>query len=122
MTHVSDLSLEMNSFVWTLTNGVCPISSDTVHIIVHDLIIPTLITPNLDGNNELFIIQGVETFGRTELTVFNRWGTRVYENKNYDNTWNGVDENENPLPDDTYFFVLKPENRKTLKGYVVIRR
>jgi gliding motility-associated-like protein len=121
-SHVSDLSIDVNSFIWTITNGICPISSDTVNILVHDLIIPTLITPNLDGKNDLFIIQGVETFGKTELTVFNRWGARVYENNNYDNSWNGVDDNENPLPEDTYFFVLKPENRKTIKGYVVIRR
>ena len=121
-SHVSDLSIDVNSFIWTVTNGICPLSSDTVNLVVHDLKIPSLITPNLDGNNDLFIIQGVETFGKTELTVFNRWGARVYENNNYDNSWNGVDDNENPLPEDTYFFVLKPENRKTIKGYVVIRR
>jgi adhesin/invasin len=90
--------------------------------VVHDLIIPTLITPNLDGINDFFVIKGVETFGNTTLTVFNRWGARVYENKKYDNTWNGVDDNQNPLPDDTYFFVLKPEKGRTIKGYVVIRR
>lgn len=121
-SHVSDLSLELNSFIWTVTNGACPVSSDTVNIIVNDLIIPTLITPNLDGINDFFIIKGLESFGETSLRVFNRWGARVYENKNYDNSWYGVDDDENPLPEDTYFFILVPEKSRTIKGYVVIRR
>jgi|WetSurSiteA1Bulk_404760.scaffolds.fasta_scaffold02155_2 gliding motility-associated-like protein len=119
---VSDLSLETNSFIWTVSNSVCPVSSDTVNIEVNNLIVPTLITPNLDGNNDFFIIKGIESFGSTSLTVFNRWGGRVYENKEYDNSWDGVDENGDPLPEDTYFFILKPEDSKTIKSYVVIRR
>ncbi len=121
-TQVSKLSLDKNSFTWTLTNGVCPSSSDTIDIIVHDLIIPTLITPNKDGRNEYFIIRGIETLGKTELVIFNRWGVRVYLNNNYDNKWDGVDENENPLPEDTYFFILRPEKSKPFSGYIVVRR
>jgi gliding motility-associated-like protein len=119
---VSDLSLEVNSFIWTVTNQACPVSSDTVEIIVQNLIVPSLITPNLDGNNDYFIIKGIESLGRTSLIVFNRWGARVYENSEYDNTWDGVDDKEKPLPEDTYFYILRPENSRTLKGYVVIRR
>ena len=118
---VRDLSLDLNRFIWTVSNGVCPVSADTVSIEVNNLIIPTLITPNLDGNNDFFVIKGIESFGKTLLTVFNRWGARVYENMEYDNSWDGVDENGDPLPDDTYFFLLKPENSKTIKSYVVIR-
>jgi len=119
---VSDLALETNTFIWTVTNGICPASSDTVNIRVNNLVIPTLITPNLDGKNDFFVIKGIETFGKTSLTVFNRWGARVYENKEYDNSWDGVDEDGDPLPEDTYFFMLKPEKSKTIKSYVVIRR
>jgi gliding motility-associated-like protein len=121
-SHISNLSLETNSFLWTITNGVCPASSDTVHIKVKNLLIPTLITPNQDGNNDFFVIRGIETLGKTSLIVFNRWGARVYEKREYDNSWDGVDDKENPLPDDTYFFILKPEKMDFIKGYVVIRR
>jgi gliding motility-associated-like protein len=121
-SHVGNLSLEVNKFIWAVSNETCPLSTDTVNIIVHNLIIPSLITPNLDGNNDFFVIKGIESFGQTSLTVFNRWGARVYENSKYDNSWDGTDDKENPLPEDTYFYILKPEKRKTLKGYVVIRR
>jgi gliding motility-associated-like protein len=119
---VSDLSLDVNSFIWSISNEVCPVASDTVNITVHNLIIPSLITPNLDGNNDFFVIKGIESFGQTSLTIFNRWGARVYENSKYDNSWEGMDDKGNPLPEDTYFYVLTPEKNKTFKGYVVIRR
>ena len=119
---ISELDLGDNSFIWTVTNGVCPVAADTVNIIVKDLVIPTLITPNQDGKNDLFIIKGIETLGKTSLTIFNRWGARLFENSAYDNKWNGVNDNEDPLPDDTYFFVLRPEKSKPVSGYIVIRR
>lgn len=121
-SRVTDLSIEDNVFLWTVSNDICPESSDTVHIWVNNLIIPSLITPNLDGNNDFFVIKGLETIGSTSLTIFNRWGGRVYENDEYDNSWEGVDDKENPLPDDTYFYVIKPANGKAVKGFLVIRR
>ena len=121
-TLVELLSLNENSFIWTVTNGFCPVSSDTVKIIVHDLVIPTLITPNMDGKNDFFIVGGLQTFGKTELIIFNRWGAQVYKNNNYDNSWDGKDDNSRPLSDDTYFFILKPEKNKTINGYIVIKR
>ena len=121
-SRVTDLSIEDNVLLWTVSNGICPESSDTVHIWVNNLIIPSLITPNLDGNNDFFVIKGLETIGKTSVTIFNRWGSRVYENDEYDNSWEGVDDKENPLQDDTYFYVIKPANGKAIKGYLVIRR
>lgn len=119
---VSDLSIGANNFIWTVSNGVCQPDADTVMITVRDLVIPTLITPNMDGKNDYFVINGIETLGNTSLTVFNRWGARVYESSKYDNKWNGVDENGNPLSEDTYFFILKPAKSKAISGYIVIRR
>lgn len=121
-TSISNLAIGINVLMWTVTNGVCPASSDSVAIEVHDLVIPSLITPDMNGKNDYFILRGKETLGRIELIIFDRRGVKVYKNKNYDNEWNGIDYNGNPLPDDTYFFVLKSENGKSLSGYIVIRR
>ena len=71
-----------------------------------DLIIPTLITPNGDPKNEYFVILGLSNLGKTELIIFDRRGAQVFKNSDYDNKWNGVDYNENPLPNDTYFFIM----------------
>jgi gliding motility-associated-like protein len=111
-----------NILSWTVSAGVCPAASDEVTITVHDLIIPTLITPNGDPFNEYFVLRGLETLGKTEVTIFDRRGAQVYKNTNYDNSWNGLDYNGNELPDDTYFYVVKSQNGKSLSGYIVIRR
>jgi len=119
---VTNLGIENNRFVWTVSNGACPSSTDTVNIMVHNLIIPTLITPNLDGNNDYFVIKGIETLGKSSLIIFNRWGAQVYQNENYDNSWDGTDEKKNQLQEDTYFYILRSEEGLTFKGYVIIRR
>jgi trimeric autotransporter adhesin len=121
-TSISGLTLDKNKFIWKVTNGVCPASSDTITVTVNDLVIPTLITPNMDGKNDYFVLRGIETLGKTELIIFDRRGAKVYKNSDYDNKWNGVDYNENPLPDDTYFFTIKSQNGKSISGYIVIRR
>jgi gliding motility-associated-like protein len=121
-TLVKSLSLKLNEFLWTVTNHICPSTIDTVKIFVNDFLIPTLITPNLDGSNDYFELRGLATLGKTELIIFDRRGALVFKNLNYDNKWNGVDYNDNPLPDDTYFYVLKSTNGKSLSGYIVIRR
>ncbi len=120
-TSIKGLSIGKNILSWTVKTKVCPAVSDTVLIDVNNLLIPTLITPNWDGRNDYFVIRGLATLGKTELVVFNRRGTQVYKNPDYDNSWNGVDYNKHPLPDDTYFYILKTANDKTISGYIVIR-
>jgi gliding motility-associated-like protein len=122
-TTVKSLSTGKNKFLWTVTNGYCPVSHDTTMIVVNGFIIPTLITPNGDGRNDYFVLRGLTTtLGKTELIIFDRRGAQVYKNLNYDNSWNGLDYNKNPLPDDTYFYVIKSANGKSISGYIVIRR
>jgi gliding motility-associated-like protein len=121
-TTVTSLAVGENILQWTVDNGVCPPATDDLSITVHDLLIPTLITPNNDGLNDYFLLQGLDFLGKTVITVLDRRGVIVFENKDYDNMWDGVDYNGNPLPDDTYFFILEPENRTPVNGYIVIRR
>jgi len=121
-TTVQGLSLNDNILLWSVTNGVCPPANDYLLITVKDLIVPTLITPNMDGRNDNFILMGIETLGKTEIVIFDRRGAQVYKNENYDNNWDGIDDNGDQLPDDTYFYVITASNGRALSGYVVIRR
>jgi gliding motility-associated-like protein len=121
-TQVNNMSAGLNEYRWTVSNDYCPPARDSVRITVNDFTIPTLITPNNDGRNDYFVLRGLSTLGKTELIIFDRRGAQVYKNPDYDNSWNGVDYNKNPLPDDTYFYILKSENGKSVSGYIVIRR
>ena len=121
-TVVSDLAEGENFLLWTVKGRVCPAVSDTVVISVQNITLPTLITPNMDGRNDYFVVRGLTNLGKTRLVVFDRRGAEVYKNMDYDNSWNGIDYNKKDLPDDTYFYILKGENGKSISGYIVIRR
>lgn len=82
----------------------CDTVSDSITVVVLpcDLTIPNIITPNSDGINDVFKVINLEFYPNSVLTVYNRWGNKVYENSNYQCDWDGED-----APDGTYFFILK---------------
>ncbi len=79
-------------------------ASISMNLIPCSLVIPNIMTPNGDGNNDMFIGQtNVLTAGiNADVVVFNRWGNVVYENKRYTGDW-GAKE----LPDGTYYYIVK---------------
>ena len=121
-TVVTNLSNGENVLLWTVSDDVCPMSFDTISIFVNDFRIPSLITPNMDGVNDYFVISWGENNGDISLVIFDRRGLKVYENSHYNNSWNGVDNNGKALPSDTYFFTLRTITGKQLSGYIVVRR
>jgi|GEM_PF-1204905 gliding motility-associated-like protein len=82
------------------------------------------ITPNGDGHNDVWVIDNIETYDNTSVAIFNRWGIEVWSASNYNNTtiaWSGNDQSGKPLPDATYFYVVKV-NGTTYKGWVQLTR
>ena len=69
--------------------------------------IPNLITPNGDGQNDLWSIQNPIESGY-ELKVLSRWGNEVFSDDTFthDKSWDGNDKNGNSLPSGVYFYVL----------------
>ena len=78
---------------------------------------PNSFTPNGDGFNDFFVIQGLEAFPNTKLTIFNRWGSEVYSVSSYTNNWDASD-----APDGTYFYILELFNGEKINGDVTIIR
>jgi len=88
-----------------------------------DLRMPTGFTPNGDGANDFFVVQGLDAYPNNQLVIVNRWGNTVYERLNYRNDWNGDNTRGEPLPDGTYFAILRVnDGERTLQGYVDLRR
>ena len=56
-------------------------------LLVHDVFVPSVITPDGDGKNDYFKISEIN--GKVELIIFNRWGNEEYTNSNYLNDWDG---------------------------------
>ncbi len=89
--------------------------TDTLLVISIDKL-QNILTPNGDGKNDVFVIEGANAFDAAQLIVYDRWGTIVYETDNYevgspdpaltyDNPFDGKD-----LEDGTYFYVISIDN------------
>ncbi|MGI9159589.1 MAG: gliding motility-associated C-terminal domain-containing protein [Saprospiraceae bacterium] len=105
--------------------GAC--STGQVVFIVEEALdceIPTVITPNGDGVNDLFFVPclNVDSVLDNEVTIFNQWGDEVFHAQPYDNNWEGTFNGE-PLPTGTYFFVVKFNGNAGVKtGFLIIQR
>lgn len=97
-----------------------------IEIELVELFIPEGFSPDDDGKNDLFIIKGLN--GRSaRLTIFNRWGSKVYVKEGTDLYWDGKANvnslGQGLLPESTYYYVLEFNERKSkiFHGFVVMR-
>ena len=63
------------------------------------------LTPNGDGQNDTFFVEGIEAYSSNELFIYNRWGSLVYQTTGYHNQWGGTYQGK-PLPTGAYYYVL----------------
>lgn len=88
-----------------------------------NIAIPTGLSPNNDGFNDVFFIQGTERCNNVTLTVYNRWGNVVYKKDLYDNSWAGTNQQGEDLPQGTYFILLTlHDSGASMSGFVDLRR
>ena len=89
------------------------VKSSLIH--AEDLVIYNGVTPNGDGSNDYFFIDGIQNLANNEVQIFNRWGVEVFKTSNYDsygNVFQGFSEGrmtiggENLLPTGTYFYIV----------------
>ncbi|MFC6096537.1 gliding motility-associated C-terminal domain-containing protein [Flavobacterium qiangtangense] len=83
-----------------------------------NLVIYNGITPNGDGLNDYFLIDGIRNYPNNKVSIYNRWGVKVFETTSYDsdgNVFNGYSHGrttispDEMLPTGTYYYVLTYE-------------
>jgi len=85
--------------------------------------IPTAMSPNGDGKNDTYYINGLEAYPNNKLIVTNRWGNVVYEEEDYKNDWEGTHTNGKELPDGVYYVIIEINDGEiTLNSFVELRR
>jgi gliding motility-associated-like protein len=87
-------------------------------------ILPNVITPNGDGNNDVLVITGSEGF-ELAIRIFNRWGQLVWESSGRDIRWNGHHINGDALVDGVYYYELLRTGlgiSQPYTGYVQVMR
>jgi gliding motility-associated-like protein len=101
-------------------SGPCGLAVDSVVITVDIAVMPNGFSPNGDGVNDFFVIPETEN-NESSLSIFNRWGKKIWSTSAYINQWNGVDESGEDLPDDTYFYEWV-QNAEVRTGFIIIKR
>ena len=133
-----------NYGIYTFQYSACDIIQTVSVGFSCELILPNIFTPNGDGINDEFVVEGLtaDVYSNSLLTIFNRWGSVVYVKSNYGldfgkNWWDGEvifdsyirDYSENQestyIEDGIYYYVLDVYNeahkqKEVYKGYVTI--
>jgi len=95
----------------TTSTGCLDTICKIITVLPLEIVLPNIITPNGDALNEYLSFEYLTFFESNSLSVFNRWGSLIFEKNNYQNDWNGGENTEG-----VYFFVLTVEE-KSYSGY-----
>ncbi|MDG2331752.1 MAG: gliding motility-associated C-terminal domain-containing protein, partial [Flavobacteriales bacterium] len=91
---------QTTAYILTIADANGCTSSDTVVIYLDgSLYVPNAFTPNGDGNNDFFAIQGLEIV-KFQVRIFDRWGLQLFYSDNISDHWNGIYKGE-PVQVDT---------------------
>lgn len=126
-------------YIVDLADNDCPLIYEVyIHVDCEvlaacDIVVYNAMSPNGDGLNEIFMIDGITCYPNNNVQIYNRCGVKIYDENGYNNgsvSFKGDSENKLTLgsdksPGDTYFYVLKykdSENNSHEKtGYLYIK-
>ena len=93
-----------------LVDGCGNITYSTLSVEICELEFFNVFTPggpiSSAGINDTFEILGLQGYPGSKLAVYDRWGTQVYYNSNFQGGWRGINNKNGDLPGGTYYFTL----------------
>jgi hypothetical protein len=105
----STIVADRSGLYWLRKSNSCGIALDTINISrASDIFLPNVVTANADGKNDNVVI-GIKHSNDIEqlnplphFQIWDRWGRSVFESKEYDNSWPGLQR----LPEGTYYYMV----------------
>jgi len=133
-SHLSGSIFEVGSttVTYTFTTDSNQSFSCSFEVVVEPIVLEIefnkLITPNGDGDNDEWIIQGIEQFPDNQVIVVDRWGAEIFSATGYNNdevVWRGENKNGEIVPRGTYYYFISVRNEQDAidrKGFLEILR
>jgi len=112
-----DYAVMVTDSAGCITNLLVPIETEGESCIR----IPTAISPNGDGSNDVWAIEGLEPYPDALVEVYNRWGGLVFNTNSYQNDWDGT-FNSKEVPAGIYYFIVKISDTETYTGSLTVLR
>ncbi len=108
-------------------NKVC--AQQDILIDVGIVVVYNGISANEDSKNAILLLKYIDVLDDTKkntVSIYNRWGDRVFQVDDYDNAgraFSGKNSNGEDLPAGTYFYKIEyATGRKTQTGYLSLKR
>jgi len=121
--------METTNYAVSISNDDCTIMDsvlvnvldcDTIAATPDEIMVPNAFTPDDNGINDVWKIEGLELYSNNLVKVFNRWGELLFSQPNYNNDWDGTWDG-NRLPDGTYYYIITLGNiEQPVTGTVTI--
>lgn len=104
-------------------NNGCTISDELIIPLLTDSCLYNAFSPNGDGINDEWKINTSFIFQDSDLTIYNRWGNKVFESSEDNFVFKGLNKNGNELVEGTYFYVVRLKNdEEPIKGTINLFR
>ena len=72
----------------------------------YHIVVPKYFSPNGDGINERWVIDGLEDFPESKITLYDRFGKFIITYLESDDQWDGKQFGKQ-LPSDDYWYVIE---------------
>ncbi len=109
----------------TATENGCTQSDDMTLTVHSALDLPNTFSPNGDGINEVWIIEGIELFPENTISIYTRWGQEIFRTSSYSlkKAWDGTFKSRKAA-EGVYFYILdlKDEVTPIIKGTITLIR
>lgn len=95
---------ETTKYFVTVTDSCGNVAySDSIEVVVQcDVIVPNAFNSGSDyPKNSVFYIENLDQYPGSSLSIYNRWGRKVYESSDYKNDWAG-----DKLAEGIYFYIV----------------
>ena len=114
----------------TVTNANGCTDTKIIEVVVNGVFtcyVPTAFTPDGDGLNDFFFVEGESIDSEVfNFSVYNRWGERIFEAEDIHTKWDGTYKNL-PAQEDIYIWKLDTKDavtgeHKEFTGHVMLMR
>ncbi len=100
-------------YALTATENGCTLQDQVVVSVASPLFIPNTFSPDYDGTNDTWEIQGINIYTDCFVKIFDRWGQEVFQSVGYSSSkaWDGT-HNGNALNEGVYFYIIELRDAK----------
>ncbi|QKG52772.1 gliding motility-associated C-terminal domain-containing protein [Hymenobacter sp. BRD67] len=88
---------------------------DSIFVRDQACMLPNIITPNGDALNQTFVLAGLNAV-EWSIRIFNRWGTQVFHQAQYDNSWSA----DGQVAGLYYYLLTNSQTGVQRKGWVEV--